>query len=274
MLLLVPGGRLLTPRWRWIGRSAAVGMVGIFVTASIVEGPISAYPELDNPFGVATSSALAPFQAVALALGAVGILGSAVSLVKRFRSARGEERQQLKWLALAGVVAGLTVLFGTTAGYVLLGDDVTNVVIMISVIGLPVATGIAITRYRLYDVDLVINRAIVYGLLTAVLAVLYIGGVLLLQLILSGLTRGSGPAVAGSTLATAALARPGRTRIQAAVDQRFFRSRYDAALTAEVFRAKLRDGVDLAEVTGDLLTAVHSSVRPSHVSIWLRPREE
>ena len=225
------------------------------------------YPELDNPVGVASSSALAPFQAVVLALAAVGIIGSAVSLIKRFKAARGDERLQLKWLALAGVIAGITVLLGTTAGYALLGDESTNLLIMASIIGLPVATGIAITRYRLYDVDLVINRALVYGSLTAVLAVLYIGGVLLLQLVFERSDRwlrtGSGRIHLGDRRT-----RPPRPhqdpgcRRPPILPKPIRRGAHGRDLPA-----KVRDGVDLSEVSADLLSAVHSSVRPSHVSI-------
>jgi hypothetical protein len=222
---------------------------------------------------VASGSALLPFQVVPLLLAAVGIVGSAASLIIRFRRARGEERLQLKWLALAGVVAGLTILVSTTAGYVVLGAELSNIVIMLSVMGLPVATGIAIMRYRLYDIDLVINRTLVYGLLTASLAAIYLGSVLLLQVALSRFTAGSSLAIAVSTLAVAALFRPARTRIQNVVDRQFFRNKYDAQRTLERFGSHVRDQVDLSEIGVELLAVVNETVQPSHLGLWLRPSD-
>jgi hypothetical protein len=195
-----------------------------------------------------------------------------VSLIVRFRRATGEERVQIKWLALAGAI--VAVIFPISlALYDVWGESVSNLAIMLSVLGLPAAAGVAILRYRLYDIDVVINRTIVYGALTVILAATYLGSVLLLQLLLSGLTDASGLAVAASTLAVAALFRPARTRIQGVVDQRFYRRKYDAARTLEGFSARLRDEVDLSALDAELRGVVAETMQPAHVSLWLRAPE-
>ena len=272
LLLLFPDGRLLSPRWRPIAWCAAVGVVGVFVTQGLTPGRLQDYPQLMNPYGV-TSPVLDPLTGLSFLALLVGIVGSAASLIVRFRRATGEQRLQIKWLALAGAVAAATVPIGTL-GYSVWGDTVSNVAIMLSVLGLPVAAGVAILRYRLYDIDVVINRTLVYGALTATLAGAYLGSVLVLQLALSGLTAGSGLAVAASTLAVAALFRPARNRIQAVVDRRFYRLKYDAARTLESFSARLRDEVDLSALDAELRGVVAETMQPAHVSLWLRARPE
>jgi hypothetical protein len=217
-------------------------------------------------------------------LAGIAFLLAAVSLVVRFRRSRGTERLQLKWFAYVGVlaVAGLVVamvavLFGTQPGEEG-GDTPVDIAGAVGwfvglgtiVIGIPVATGIAILRHRLYDIDVVINRTLVYGALTATLLVSYLGLVLLLQVALSPLTEDNGLAIAGSTLGVAALFRPARTRIQAGVDRRFFRSKYDAARTLEGFGARLRDQVELDSLSAELRGVVAETMQPSHLSLWLR----
>jgi hypothetical protein len=268
LLLLFPDGRLLSSRWRPIAWCAALGIATTFVTQGLHPGRISDYPQIRNPYGV--ESALRDgLEGLALLAEFVGIGGSALSLILRFRRARREQRQQVKWLALAGAIAAVTVVVGTSA-YNVLGEAVANVAIMLSVLGLPVATGIAILRYRLYDIDVVINRTLVYGALTATLAGTYAGTVLLLQLLLNGATGNSSLAVAASTLAVAALFRPARRRIQAAVDRRFYRRKFNAQRTLESFAGRLRDQVALDALEAELRGVVTETMQPAHVSLWLR----
>jgi MFS family permease len=264
LLLLFPTGHLLSRRWRWVARCAGIGIAGAFVFVGVDPGPIPTYPQLTNPFGV-HSPLLTPLQVIASSLVGIGVIGSSVSLVVRFRRARGVERQQLKGLALAGGVVAVTL-----ALYGVVGAGTADVLSAIGVLGLPAAAGVAILRYRLYDIDVVINRTLVYGALTAILAAIYVGSVLLLQLALSPFVEGSSLAVAVSTLAVAALFRPVRSRIQDVVDRRFFRSKYDAARTLTAFSSHMRDQVDLADIGADLLTVVSQTVQPTHASLWLR----
>ncbi len=271
LLLLFPDGRLLSRRWRPVAWLAIVGIAGLVVTTVLKPGGLEDHPDFANPYGTeSTLRTLAEVPAVLALL--VALLGSAASVVLRFRRARGEEREQMKWISLAGALAAIVIPLGFMF-YEVVGQGVADGAIMVSILGLPAATAIAIVRYRLYDVDVVINRTLVYGSLTATLAGVYVGSVLLLQLALNGLTQGSGLAVAASTLAVAALFRPVRGRIQSIVDRRFFRSRYDAAQTLELFGARLRDEVDLSALSTDLEAVVNETMRPTHVSLWLRTEE-
>ena len=233
----------------------------------LTPGPIDDFPQLMNPYAV-QSPLLDPGTAIAALLLLIGIGGSCASLILRFRRAHGERRQQIKWLALAAVVAGVTIPVAA-AGYGLWGEAVANGASMLAVLCLPLAAGVAILRYRLYDIDVVINRALVYGALTATL-----GGAYLALVLLIGLAVGqSDLAVATSTLAVAALFRPARARIQALVDRRFYRHRYDAARTLDGFVARLRDEVALDAVSADLRAVVVETVQLAHVSLWLRRPE-
>jgi hypothetical protein len=271
LLLLFPDGRLLSRRWRPVAWLAGFGIAASFVTGALQRGRLEDYPRLQNPYGV-DSPAIDALKGLSLLALTVAILASAVSLIVRFRRARGEQRLQMKWLAFAGAIAALTFPLAL-ASYDTVGATVANGAVMLSVLGLPIATCVAILRYRLYDIDVVINWTLVYGALTATLAVAYLGSVLLLQLALSGVTGGSGLAVAASTLAVAALFRPARARIQDGVDRRFYRRKYNAQRTLASFAASVRDEVDLEALGEQLGGVVRETFQPEHVSLWLRSRE-
>jgi hypothetical protein len=263
--ILFPDGRLLSPRWRWMARASVVVYGGL-----LLSGPFDTeLLELDIPeahplfHGAAAEVGGAVFAALLLA-NLLLLAIAAVSLVLRLRRARGEERLQVKWFVY--VVAFAMVAFPVSV--LIIGQGVLGVVLFPLI---PVAAGIAIFRYRLYDIDVVINRSLVYGLLTAALAAAYLASVLVLQFALDPLTSGSSLAVAMSTLAVAALFRPARSRIQAAVDRRFYRRSYDAARTLEGFSARLRHEVDLDALGGELRAVVLDTMQPEHVSLWLRP---
>jgi hypothetical protein len=263
--LLFPTGRPPTPRWRFVGWAVAAGGTLLLVGSAFAPGSLENFPWAQNPLGIEgfpgeTLAGISFFICAAAALAAIA------SLVVRYRRSRGVERQQLKWVTAAGAL--LVVSFAAGG---LLTDSVSEqagwaaLVVGLSVVAAAVA--IALLRYRLYDLDVVVNRALVYGVLTVTLAGSYLGLVLLLQVVLSP---SSDLAVAGSTLAVAALFRPARSRIQRAVDRRFYRRRYDAAHTLERFGARLRDEVDLDSLGGELRGVVAETMQPAHVSLWVR----
>ncbi len=282
LLLLFPDGRLPSERWRVLAWLSAAVISTVTVTIVLTPGPIGVkpVPDLANPLGVdSLRTELAIVQGAALPMLPLCILGSAAGLVSRFRRSNGVERLQLKWLATAGAAVACMYLVGVAASLSRSADPggsepgwllVLQSVAVLSFLLLPLSIGTAMLRHRLYDIDVVINRTLVYGSLTALLVATYIGCVLLLQLVLSPLTETSDLAVATSTLAAAALFRPARARIQAVVDRRFFRRRYDAARTLDEFTGRLRHEVDLESVGSDLRATVRESVQPAHVSLWLR----
>jgi hypothetical protein len=282
--LLFPDGRLPSRRWRWIAWAGIAGALIGTLSTLFAPGEIEAdvARRIVNPFGSAGAHELiSALDAFGNVLQAVALLGAVAAVVVRLRRSRGIERQQLKWFAyvVAVAVGGLLLAIVTSSVggeadwvYVVAPTGWFTALAMIG-FGIPIATGVAVLRYRLYEIDVVIRRTLVYAGLTATLAAAYLGAVLLLQLALGPITSGSSLAVAVSTLAVAALFRPARTRIQAAVDHRFYRRRYDAALTLEEFSARLREQVDLEALGGDLREVVRDTMQPAHVSLWLRGAE-
>ncbi|HKQ01928.1 MAG TPA: hypothetical protein VJ735_16520 [Actinomycetes bacterium] len=267
VLLLTPTGRLPSPRWRWWARLAAAAAV-LVVLASIVQPDPLAPDWYGNPLAVPTLYRLLVVPGVAaIAVVLVSLLVGAGSLVGRFRRAHGVERLQLRWLALAAALGAGLLLVALVAGY--LGRDaVVLAALSLCVALLPLATGAAILRFRLYDLDRIVSRTLAYGLLTVLLGLGYAAVVL-------GLGRLLGPSsslvVAAATLAVAALFQPARRRIQTLVDRRFNRRRYHAAQTIEAFSARLRNQVDLDTLAVELVAVADRTMEPTMLSLWLRP---
>ncbi len=264
--LLFPDGRLPSVRWRpvaWI--AAANYLVGAVI--GLLWGPLFgaffpyAEPQFQLPSYLIADVAFNVFIFANFALLAL----SAVSLVLRLRRAAGVERQHLKWFVYA--VALFALVFPPSV--LALGDGRLIVALLPLV---PAAAGIAILKYRLYDIDVVINRTLVYGALSATLVALYFGGIVLLQRLFVALTgEKSTLAVVASTLVIAALFNPLRRRIQSFIDRRFYRRKYDARKTLEAFSAKLRDETHLESLNNELVGVVRETMQPAHVSLWLRP---
>jgi len=276
LLLLFPTGRLLTARWRWAARltAASVGLGAI--AQALVPRQLSENEAVANPFHVsgAAGDVLAVLNTVTDVATLPTLLLALGALVVRLRRSRGEERLQLEWFVYVAAVAALGLILGVV-GENAVGSgswlwQVPFYLGMVALAALPVAIAVAMLRYRLYDIDLVINRTLVYAALSATLAGAYLGGVLVLGLVVRPLTGSSNLAIAGSTLAVAALFGPARAQIQRVVDRRFYRRRYDAARTLEAFGARLRDEVDLEALGADLRHVVVETMAPAHVSLWLR----
>jgi hypothetical protein len=269
VLLLTPTGSLPSPRWRWWARVAAAAPVAMVVGSVVQPDPLA--PDYHgNPLAVPALARLLAVLAVAgVVIVPVSLLAGAGSLVVRFRRARGVERLQLRWLAYAAALAAGLLLVALVTAFVLAKDEVVLASLALGMALLPLATGAAILRYRLYDLDRIISRTLAYGLLTVLLGGGYAGMVLGLGQLLG---QDSSLVVAAATLALAAAFQPARRRVQGAVDRRFNRRRHDAARIIEGFGARLRDQVDLDTLTADLLAVVDQTMHPTQASLWLRPQ--
>jgi hypothetical protein len=276
--LLFPNGQPPTPRWRSVG-VAAIAWASLFVLIAALARQINAgtTPNMvfDNPIGVLGKGTVERLVGVWI----VGLLAlavaCAVALFVRYRRANEIEREQIKWLLYACALFLMVYavgLVGRLGGKSSVGGYIWGVFFGLSVIALPAAIGVAILKYRLYDIDVVINRTLVYGPLTATLVALYFVGIVVLQRFFVVLTgQQSTLAVVASTLLIAALFNPLRRRIQAFIDRRFFRSKYDARKTLEDFSVKLRDETNLQALSNEVVGVVKETMQPAHVSVWLRP---
>jgi hypothetical protein len=269
ILLLTPTGRLPSPRWRWWATVTAATPVALLLTVTLAPRPRDGLVEaLDSPLDLHgfDGGLLVAYQAAfAVAVGAFVV--AAASVVVRFRRARGTERQQLRWVAVATILVAVLAVVNLAA-LALGAYALAPLVGGLSPPILSAGIGAAILRYRLYELDRIISRTLTYGLLTLLLGLGYAGVVLGLGRLLP---QGSSLVVAGATLAVAALFQPARRRIQAVVDRRFNRRKYHAAQTIQAFSTRLRDQVDLDTLSSELLAVVDQTMQPTRVSLWLRP---
>lgn len=279
LLLLFPNGHLPSPRWRPLAYLIA-GLLVAYTIAVL----LSAYPYINidtrlaavrNPLGILVASdlfdQLANFSLLLLYL---TIIACIIAVVLRFRRARGEERQQLKWFAYGTTLSILMLI----VIIILIFSNVNGApgsIFFLTVVFIPISAGIAMLRYRLYDIDVLINRTLVYGSLSALLALLYFGLIFTLQSLLQGtLIQNNGVAIVVSTLAIYALFQPLRRRIQQFIDHRFYRRKYDAARTLAAFGTTLRNEVELSQLREQLVAIVRETMQPTHVSLWLRPPDQ
>jgi hypothetical protein len=279
LLLLFPDGKPPSPRWKPWAWLSGVALVAPMIVLTFMPGPLDNPPleDVHNPLGIESLGGLLDALAASIVLVPLSILGCAVAMIQRFRRSRGVERLQMKWLAGAAAVCAAIYLvamalslnhpWSTEETPFWIGVIQDTAFVSFSLI--PVAMGFAVLRYRLYEIDVIINRTLVYGALSAVLAGVYAICVVVIPQAL-GVGGDSELVVAGSTLAVAALFQPLRRRIQGFIDRRFYRRKYDAAKAVEAFAKRLRNEVDLEAMRADLTAAVQETMQPRRVSLWLR----
>jgi hypothetical protein len=270
--LVFPTGRPPSRRWWPVAWLGLVGVAGYMARSGLEPGRGEQLLGYENPFGITGAPWLLQLLGVLEQLFYLAQLAAIGSLVVRLARARGVERQQLKWFVYAAVVALVFLVLANVLLYEQIEDGPLGSILWgAAPVALAVAVALAVLRYRLYEIDRLVNRTLVYGLLTALLAGVYAGGAFVLGDLLNPADGSSELAVAASTLAVAALFQPARRRVQAAVDRRFDRRRYDAARTVEQFTARLRDQVDLDTLSSELLAVVDRTVQPAGMSLWLGP---
>jgi hypothetical protein len=273
LVLLFPDGMLPSRRWRPLAWAMGVFLAITLVVGALSPGPFPDFPSAGNPFGVEGAKLSGSVLAVGQLGGLACVIATLLSLIVRFYFARGEERLQLKWFTYAAVVGLSTPLLLNSlapAVFQMVGPFAWT----LGFLSLPVSAGVAVLKYRLYDIDRIINRTLVYGPLTAILVVLYFGGVIVLQYAFRALTGSNSQlAIVASTLLIAALFNPLRRRVQNFIDHSFYRRKYDATKTLEAFSTKLREETDIDALNSELLSTVRETMRPEHVSLWLREPE-
>jgi hypothetical protein len=278
LLLLFPTGHLLSQRWRPAAWLAVAGIVLTALALAFIPGPITNAPYLDNPLGLTGArDAMFRLSALGFVVLAVAIALAAASMVMRFRRAVGVEREQLKWFASAGMFAGIVLigpgtLFNVGTGAVpgTSGSKASEILTIVALTSIPVAAGVAILRYRLYDIDRIVSRTIAYAAVTGILVAVFTAVVIAFQALLDPVTSGQTIAVAGSTLVVLAIFQPVLRRVRTAVDRRFYRARYDAERTAAAFSERLRQEVDLGAVTTDLADTTRVALAPQALDVWIR----
>jgi len=279
--LYFPDGRFLSARWRPVAWLALAAIAILSLTSAVAPGPVQNAPFVDNPLGWPALDPEGTRRPWPILVGfgtlAIAIILSVACLGLRLRRSQGIERQQLKWFTSATVAAGLVLagpgtLFNAiaTGSPGLSASKASEVITIFAILAIPIAAGIAILRYHLFDIDVIIRRGVIYGALSLLLAGVYAVTVVLLQAGLSRFTSSDTVAVAASTLAVAALFGPVRAAVQRWVDRLFYRRRYDAGRVAESFAARLRGSVDLDQMLGEMDAALHATIQPSSTSVWLR----
>jgi hypothetical protein len=261
VFLRFPNGDLLGPRWRRVARLGIVSAAAISAVNALAPGPLNNYPQFDNPIGLAIPG-LTALQFLSLFAYVATLFAAAAAVVIRYRRAVGIERLQMRWF-LVGVI-GAVIDFALMVLMTMLTGDVGPAVLLMSL--LPICAGIAILRYRLFDIDRIVSRAVGYLLITGLLVGVYVGCIAVTDVVLPV---GSSFGVAAATLAAAALFQPVRRRVQRVVDHRFNRSQYDAARTVDAFAVRLRDEVDPDVVRHDLLDVTARAIEPSSISLWV-----
>jgi hypothetical protein len=285
VLLLFPDGRLPSRRWRPLAWLSGAVILLLSVGGMLAPGRLDNLAGVRNPFGIEGADWLTTVAYVLLPLLPLCMLASALSLVLRYRRSGGEERQQIKWIAFAASVVVVLYAIAMIASFVLPAESWTTAgsvwwlnlltyAVLSSFTLVPIAVGFAVLKYRLYEIDLLINRALVYGSLTTTLVLIYVGGVAVTQTVfrlLTGQEQQPQLAVVASTLAIAALFNPLRRRVQTLVNRRFYRRKYDAAKMLSSFSSRLREETDLDSLSDEVLGVVRETMQPAHASLWLRP---
>jgi MFS family permease len=270
LVLLFPTGRLRSPRWRWVGRIGATATAVVIVTFAFMPGPLEAVKSVDNPLGIAGARPIFELlQSFALYALAGAILLGLVSIVLRLRRARGDERQQVKWFTYTVVALVVAVVSGQLLSGLLRIELLAFLPWYLGFLALPISIGMAILRYRLYDIDRIVSRSLSYTIVTALLGGVFAFVIIVPALIVGGGRKTPDYQIAIGTLLAAVLFRPVLRRVQRVVDHRFNRRRYNAEQTVDAFTARLREQIDIDALGAELVGVIATTMQPAHASLWL-----